>query len=281
MDNELIVFHRQTSTMAPKSAPVGDTVYTINGVTMTASDMKLIFGVLNSLTAPIEADMDAAAAFAGYTVGSFKKMWPTLKKKCNIDSVSGTKQTSSAAPAPTTAEDDSGETIATPKKTPGGGGGGRGARGRPANKKVLTEETGGPSPLTPGVPAGMKALSVADAAGSETPETPSKSIFGGGVNTSTSAKKRTAADAADADPDADLMTETPAKKKPARKPRVTAKQKREAAAAAAAAAAETAAETTAATSPALSDAAAAGSDGDKNINVAMKDDHGGSDSGEI
>ncbi|MCV5090789.1 hypothetical protein OFC13_29615 [Escherichia coli] len=45
---------------------------------MTASDMKLIFGILNSLTAPIEADMDAAAAFAGYTVGSCTKMWPTL-----------------------------------------------------------------------------------------------------------------------------------------------------------------------------------------------------------
>ncbi|EAA34224.1 hypothetical protein GE21DRAFT_3029 [Neurospora crassa] len=273
--------------MAPKSAPVGDTAYTINGVTMTASDMKLIFGILNSLTAPIEADMDAAAAFAGYTVGSFKKMWPTLKKKCNIDSVSGTKQTSSssATPAATTAEDDSGEVVATPKKTPGG----RGARGRPpANKKVpLTEEAGGgPSPLTPGgVPAGMKALSVADAdAGSEeTPETPSKSIFGGGgMNTSTSAKKRTAADAADADPDADLMDQTPAKKKPARKPRVTAKQKREAAAAAAAAAAEAAAaETAAETAAATSDAAAAGSDGDKNIDVAMKDDHGGSDSGEV
>ncbi|KAK3344964.1 hypothetical protein B0H65DRAFT_465109 [Neurospora tetraspora] len=89
---------------------------------------------------------------------------------------------------------------------------------------------GGPSPLTPGVPAGMDALSVAD--GFETPDTPSKSTFGG--NTASSKKRKTAAGQTDAD--AILMEETPAKKKAVRKPRMTAKQKAEAAKAEAAAA---------------------------------------------
>ncbi|KAJ4412476.1 hypothetical protein N0V85_003690 [Neurospora sp. IMI 360204] len=195
--------------MAPKAAAVGEAVYTLNGVTMTPSDMRLIFSVLNNLTAPLQADLDAAAAFSGYTLGSFKKMWPALKKKCSIDSVSGIKPAAAAAAA---ADDGNESVVATPKKIPGG-------RGR-SSKKMLTDapnsEAGsGPIPLTPGV-LGMDALSVAD--GFETPDTPSKSTFGG--NTASS-KKRTAADI--------LMEETPAKKKAVRKPRITAKQKAEAA----------------------------------------------------
>ncbi|KAK1779417.1 hypothetical protein QBC45DRAFT_465802 [Copromyces sp. CBS 386.78] len=219
----------------PAAAAGGEAVYTINGVPLTPSDLKMICGVLTGLTAPLQTDVDAAAAASGYTIGSFKKMWPTLKKKVNIDSVGANKQ------VPTPAEDDSGEPVATPKKTPGGGARGRGRSSKKADAITMVD-SGGPSPLTPGVPAGMDALSVGDAA-TETPDTPSKSTFAGNT---VSSKKRTAAEQADADA-ITMEEETPAKKKPVtRKPRVTAKQKREAAAAAAAAAEAAAAEAAAA-----------------------------------
>ncbi|KAK3951508.1 hypothetical protein QBC32DRAFT_392318 [Pseudoneurospora amorphoporcata] len=226
--------------MPPKpaaSAAGAEAVYTINGVPLTPSDLKMICGVLTGLTAPLQTDLDAAAAASGYTIGSFKKMWPTLKKKVNIDSVGANKQ------VPTPAGDDSGEPVATPKKTPGDGARGRGRSSKKADAITMVD-SGGPSPLTPGVPAGMDALSVDDAA-TETPDTPSKSTFAGNT---VSSKKRTAAEQADADA-ITMEEETPAKKKAVtRKPRITAKQKREAEAAAAAAAEAAAAEALAAES---------------------------------
>ncbi|CCC10952.1 hypothetical protein SMACR_04181 [Sordaria macrospora] len=223
--------------MPPKPAAADTTVYIINGVPVTASDLKLLCGIMSSLTAPIQADLEAAAAASGYTVGSFKKMWPAFKKKVNIESVSGNKSAATVAVA--AAVDDNGEPVATPQKTPGGvRGGGRGRSAKKYDAIAMVVDSGGPSPLTPGVPDGMDALSVIDAGtGFETPDTPSKSTFGG-MSTTVSSKKRIAAEQTDADADAIAMEEeTPAKKKKpvARKPRVTAKMKREAAAAAEAA----------------------------------------------
>lgn len=212
--------------MSSKTAgATGETVFTINGVPVKPNELRLICAVLSNLTAPIQADPDAAAAAANLTLGSYKKLWPALRKKIRIDGVSGTVKSA----APMVAADENGEELGTPtpKKTPGGGRG-RGRSKKAVNEGAMVVDSGGPSPLTPGVSASNDALAVADDLG--TPYTPTKSAFDGG-NT----KKRTAAEAPEAGEE-----ETPAKKKKAagsaRKPRMTPKQKREAEAAAKAAA---------------------------------------------
>lgn len=206
--------------MAPKAAST-EMAYTINGATLSGSDIKLLCAALSSLTAPMTVDMGAAAAVGGYTVGSFKTMWSALKKKCHLDGVAGTK------PA---GIDGDNEAVVTPKNTPGTGGRGRGRSAKIAVADVVTMGAGGPSPLTPGIP-GLDALSMAD--GLATPDTPSKSTFD---NNTVSSKKRPAADAEDLDANGNIIEQdTPAKKKRTstpRKPRLTAKQKKEAEAAA-------------------------------------------------
>ncbi|KAJ4412474.1 hypothetical protein N0V85_003688 [Neurospora sp. IMI 360204] len=209
--------------MPPKPAE-GSTA--LRGLNPTQSEIKLLYGILENLVSPIDANWELAAAAAGLKdTKSCKKMWRRFRVKYGLDNnnpehtapVSATKKAVNGADG---AAADSG--THTPAKK---------GRGRPPPKKMLLTPAGAGAggnegdddvalATTPGTAIGN--LSFNDV----TPETPSKSALGG------TATKRSAAEA---DPDAE---ETPAKKKPAaaRKPRLTAKQKAAAAAAAAQAA---------------------------------------------
>ncbi|KAL0470502.1 hypothetical protein QR685DRAFT_255802 [Neurospora intermedia] len=207
--------------MPPKPAELAITG-TINGIKLTESDLKIIFGLMENLVAPIEADWDGAAKSAGLKDRkSFMVMYRRFRLKYGL--LDGAKATADGGSG--AAEGDAVKT--TVKKTPN------------ARKKKPAADEGDSGDLltlttfTPdhtGLISSTNNFNLNDNMDSiehEQPDTPSKST------TTASGKKRNAAEAND---DA-----TPAKKKPtsARKPRMTAKQKREAAAARAAAAAGT------------------------------------------
>lgn len=189
--------------MPPKPAE-GSTA--LRGLNPTQSEIKLLYGILENLVSPIDANWEAAAAAAGLKdTKSCKEMWRRFRVKYGLDN---NPETATAAPvsaknlkavngaAADGAAADSG--TGTPAKK---------GRGRPPKKMLLTPvgaggNEGGDALATPGTAMGN--LSFNDM----TPETPSKSALGG------TATKRSATEA-DLDPDAVLMEETPAKKKPA------------------------------------------------------------------
>ncbi|KAJ4412477.1 hypothetical protein N0V85_003691 [Neurospora sp. IMI 360204] len=171
---------------------------TIRGIKPTESDLKILFGLIENLTAPIEADLDAAAKSAGLKDrNSFRVIYRLFRIKYGLPD--GAKVTATAAGGSSIAE---GDAIAE----------------TPIKKTVSSKK--------------KKPAADEDFIEHEQPNTPSKST------TTTSSKKRTATGA--------NPNETPAKKEPVKKPRITAKQKREAAAAATAIQAEAEAEAAAA-----------------------------------
>lgn len=211
--------------MPPKPAELAITG-TIHGIKPTESDLKIIFGLMENLLAPIEADWDGAAKSAGLKDRKcFKELYRRFRLKYGLlDGAKGTADGGSGA-----AEGDAVKT--TVKKTPNA------RKKKPAADEGDSGDLLTPTTFTPehaGLISSTNNFNLndnMDFVNHEQPDTPSKST------TTASGKKRTAAQA---NPD-----ETPARKKPtsARKPRMTAKQKREAEAAAAAAeAATTAAE---------------------------------------
>ncbi|EAA34225.1 hypothetical protein GE21DRAFT_3030 [Neurospora crassa] len=221
--------------MPPKPAELAITG-TIHGIKPTESDLKILFGIIENLSAPMEADWEAAAQSSGMKDRrSFMVMYRRFRLKYGLPD--GAKVTAAAASA---ADGDSGaaegEAVETPvKKTASS------RKKKPAADEGDSGDLLTPTTFTPdhtGLISSTNNFNLndnMDFVNHEQPDTPSKST------TTASGKKR---NATEANPDA-----TPARKKPtsARKPRTTAKQKREAAAAAAAAAAEVA--TTAAEDP--------------------------------
>lgn len=171
----------------------------LNGVQLTAGESRIAAAILETHAGKIELDWPMIAEKAGHkTPKTARDGWRLVRIKANLntDAAPGT------APASAKKADGS-EPGATPKR----------GRGRPPKKTMmLTPGAGGDegdAVATPG--SAMANLSFGDM----TPETPSKT--GSGVKRS----------AEEADPDAILFEETPAKKKATPRKRLTAKQKAE------------------------------------------------------
>lgn len=68
--------------MPPKPTPINsDSPCAIRGRQLTLSELKVLFGALNALCAPLEIDVERAADFAGLKPNSFKEMFRQLRKK--------------------------------------------------------------------------------------------------------------------------------------------------------------------------------------------------------
>ncbi|EAA34222.1 hypothetical protein GE21DRAFT_3028 [Neurospora crassa] len=222
--------------MPPKAVANGESACTLRGQALTSSEVKILFGALNNLTAPLDIDLQGAAETAGLKPNSYKEMYRQFRRKYELGKPNAAAAATAAVVVasggdgsnqPVTTSTGSSSSTATPKKAPGTAGGSGGGRPRARPKKMLlTPGVGGGTNqgveatlATPGTPMGN--LNFNDM----TPETPSKKAFG-------TSNKRSATEA---NPD-----ETPAKKGPAaRKPRVTAATAKQKAVAAAAAQAET------------------------------------------
>ncbi|KAK1779419.1 hypothetical protein QBC45DRAFT_465809 [Copromyces sp. CBS 386.78] len=203
--------------MPPKAAASAEGATSgpvINGQTLTSKELQVVCAILQNLTTKIDANWDEVAKSLGQqNAKSAKESWRVLRKKCNLnldglpDGAAAGAVLTSAKKAVSAAGTDGSDAGATPVKR---------GRGRPPKKAMmLTPGNGGDDDAalsTPGTALGNMSL------GDMTPETPSK--IGSGIKRS----------AEEADPDAILFEETPAKKKPAPRKRLTAKQKAELAA---------------------------------------------------
>ncbi|KAA8628928.1 hypothetical protein SMACR_04182 [Sordaria macrospora] len=196
----------------------------INGQPLTLKELQAVCAILENLTTRIDANWELVAKSLGMqNAKSAKEAWRVLRKKCNLNpdglsdgaagagavlaTVSSAKKAVVSAAAAGTDGSDAGVGV-TPVKR---------GRGRPPKKTMMltpstTVNEGGDAISTPGT--AMANLSFGDM----TPETPSK--IGSGIKRS----------AEEADPDAILFDETPAKKKPAPSKHLTVKQKAELAA---------------------------------------------------
>lgn len=214
--------------MPPKAVANGESACTLRGQALTSSEVKILFGALSNLNAPLDINLQGAAETAGLKPNSYKEMYRQLRRKYELGNPNAA---AAAAVVVASGGDGSNQSVttstgsssstATPKKAPetgGGGGGSRVGRARPKKMLLTPGVSGGANQgvettlVTPGTPMGN--LNFNDM----TPETPSKKAFG-------TSNKRSATEA---NPD-----ETPAKKGPAaRKPRVSAAAKQKAVAAA-------------------------------------------------
>lgn len=203
--------------MPPKAAVAagaeGASSMVLNGIQLTPAESRIAAAVLELVASKLDVDWNEVSEKTEKTAKLCRDTWRVIKIKTGLN---GDAAAGSGTPA-------------SAKKAAGGAAGSdpgvtpiKRGRGRPpknAKALMLTPGNGGDqdSPLaTPGTAMGN--MSLGDMA-DMTPETPSKTMSG---------TKRTASEAAD--PDAIIFDETPAKKKPAPRKRLTAAQKRELAA---------------------------------------------------
>lgn len=191
----------------------------INGVTLGLTETKVVCAIIENLTTRIDADWQKVADSLGQkNAKSAREAWRVLRKKCNLNLDGFPDGNAAASAGGTSTPAASAKKAATVKaagtQTGEGGTPVKRGRGRPLKNKpalLMTPGAGGddsPGLSTPGTALGNMALG-----GDMTPETPSK--VGSGVKRS----------AEEADPDAILFEDTPAKKKPAVRKRLTAEQR--------------------------------------------------------
>ncbi|KAJ4412475.1 hypothetical protein N0V85_003689 [Neurospora sp. IMI 360204] len=153
--------------MPSKASTSGESACTLRGQTLTSSEVNVLFGALNNLLAPLEINMEGAAASAGLKLNSYKKMYRQLRRKYEL----GNHDAAAAAVASAATG-----TSTTPKRPLGGTK--RTAAEADPNADVLMEESPAKKKATPRKPRMTAKQKKAEAAAADAAATEGGIDFG-------------------------------------------------------------------------------------------------------